>query len=69
MLWVLKKSSLWDDSFEHSKHMLKLMHKKILTFLGKKKVYEKIFLASYNHATSNLAIYSHETSQDKLPEA
>ena len=23
----------------------------------------------YNHATSNLAIYSHETSQDKLPEA
>ena len=24
---------------------------------------------SYNHVTSNLAIYSHETSQDKLPEA
>ena len=24
---------------------------------------------TYNHATSNLAIYSHETSQDKLPEA
>ena len=23
----------------------------------------------YNHATSNLAIFSHETSQDKLPEA
>ena len=23
----------------------------------------------YNHATSNLAIYFHETSQDKLPEA
>ena len=23
----------------------------------------------YNHATSNLAIYSHETPQDKLPEA
>ena len=23
----------------------------------------------YNHATSNLAIYSHETSQDKLSEA
>ena len=24
---------------------------------------------AYNHATSNLAIYSHETSHDKLPEA
>ena len=24
---------------------------------------------TYNHATSNLAIYSHETSQDKLSEA
>ena len=23
----------------------------------------------YNHSTSNLAIYSHETSQNKLPEA
>ena len=23
----------------------------------------------YNHTTSNLAIYSHETSQDKLSEA
>ena len=23
----------------------------------------------YNHTTSNLAIYSHETSQDKLTEA
>ena len=23
----------------------------------------------YNNATSNLALYSHETSQDKLPEA
>ena len=24
---------------------------------------------AYNHATSNFAIYSNETSQDKLPEA
>ena len=24
---------------------------------------------NYNHATSNLAIYFHESSQDKLPEA
>ena len=24
---------------------------------------------TYNHTASNLAIYSHETSQDKLPEA
>ena len=24
---------------------------------------------AYNHATSNLAIYSYESSQDKLPEA
>ena len=24
---------------------------------------------TYNHTTSNLAIYSHETSQDELPEA
>ena len=27
------------------------------------------FNSFYNQATSNLAIYSHETSQDKLPEA
>ena len=27
------------------------------------------FGQTYNHATSNLAIYSNETSQDKLPEA
>ena len=28
-----------------------------------------VYLKSYNHATTNLAIYSNETSQDKLPEA
>ena len=28
-----------------------------------------LHLDIYNYATSNLAIYSHETSQDKLPEA
>ena len=28
-----------------------------------------IVCGDYNHATSNKAIYSHETSQDKLPEA
>ena len=28
-----------------------------------------ISLTAYNHATSNLAIYSHETSEDKLSEA
>ena len=29
----------------------------------------KLNLPGYNHATSNLAIHSHETSQDKLSEA
>ena len=33
MLWVLKQSSQWDGSFEHQKHMLKLMGKKIFTIL------------------------------------
>ena len=28
-----------------------------------------LIMLTYNHATSNLAIYSHETSQDKLSEA
>ena len=32
-------------------------------------VSEWIHESSYNHATSNLAIYSHETSKDKLLEA
>ena len=31
--------------------------------------YSLIDVSNYNHATSNLAIYSHETSQDKLSEA
>ena len=29
----------------------------------------RYYVASYNQATSNLAIYSHETSQHKLSEA
>ena len=40
-----------------------------INIFRQKKVFEKIFLASYNQATSNLAIYSHETSQDKLLKA
>ena len=28
-----------------------------------------IRFSTYNHTTNNLAIYSHETSQDKLSEA
>ena len=31
--------------------------------------FDDVMKSIYNHATSNLAIYSHETSQDKLPEA
>ena len=30
MLWVLKRPSQRDGSFEHPKHMLKIMGKKIL---------------------------------------
>ena len=33
MLWVLKKPCRRDGSFEHPKHMLKLMDKKIITTL------------------------------------
>ena len=33
MLWVLKEPSQWDSSFEHPKHMFKLMGKKIITIL------------------------------------
>ena len=33
MLWVLKESSQLDGSFEHPKHMLKIMGKKIFTIL------------------------------------
>ena len=36
MLWVLKKTSQLDGSFEHPKHMLKLTGKKIFTVLGSK---------------------------------
>ena len=32
-------------------------------------IYAKCFAKSYNHATSCLAIYSHEASRDKLSEA
>ena len=38
MLWVLKRKSQWDGSFEHPKHMLKIMGKKIYL-----KFYAKIF--------------------------
>ena len=33
MLWVSKEPSQWDGSFEHPKHMLKLIGKKIFTIL------------------------------------
>ena len=33
MLWVLKKTSQWDGSFENPKHMLKTMGKQIFTIL------------------------------------
>ena len=33
MLWVLKRTSQWDGSFEHPKHMFKIMGKKIFTLL------------------------------------
>ena len=38
MLWVLKKKTTpqCDGSFEHPKHMLKLMGKKIFTILRSK---------------------------------
>ena len=39
MLWVLKRTSQWDGSFEHPKHMLKLMGKKILTILRSQKLF------------------------------
>ena len=34
MLWVLKRTSQWDGSFEHPKHMFKLMDKAINAILG-----------------------------------
>ena len=34
MLWVLKEPSQWDGSFEHPKHMFKLMGKEINVILG-----------------------------------
>ena len=34
MLWVLKELSQWDGSFEHPKHMFKLMGKGINAILG-----------------------------------
>ena len=34
MLWVLKEPSQWDGSFEHPKHMIKLMDKKIIAILS-----------------------------------
>ena len=33
MLWVLKELSQWDGSFEHPKHMVKLMGKGINAIL------------------------------------
>ena len=34
ILWVLKRTvSIWDGSFEHSKHMFRWMGKKIITIL------------------------------------
>ena len=39
MLWILKEPSQWNGSFEHPDHMLKLMSKKILTFLRSKNLF------------------------------
>ena len=36
MLWVLKEPSHWDGSFEHPKHMFKLMGKKMIVFYSQK---------------------------------
>ena len=36
MLWVLKRTVSMDSSFEHPKHMLKLMGKRIFTILCSK---------------------------------
>ena len=40
MLWVLKPSQ-WDGSFEHPKHILKLMGNKIFTILRSKIMFIK----------------------------
>ena len=34
MLWVLKRTSQWDGSFEHPKRLFKLMGKEIKAILG-----------------------------------
>ena len=56
-------------SLESNAHLILYFH------LGKNELYKNIAYYKcsgkdfYNHATSNLAIYSHETSQDMLSEA
>ena len=45
MLWVLKRTVSKDGSFEHPKHMLKLMGKKIFT-IDTEKICSGKFLTS-----------------------
>ena len=46
-----KESSQWDGSFEHPKHMLKLMGKKIFTILCSKFLYIKSQVSWWGNAT------------------
>ena len=41
MLWVIKRTASMGGSFEHPKHMLKLMAKKIFTILRSKNCLSK----------------------------
>ena len=45
------------------------MSKHTQDILGMSLLHQSLHRYSYNHAASNLEVYSHETSQDKLSEA
>ena len=46
MLWVLKEPSQWDGSFEHPKHLLKMMGKNIFTVYAEKIVNLNLWIKS-----------------------
>ena len=52
MLWVLKRTVSMRRFFEHPKHMLKLMGKKIFTFLRQK----LLFILTYGYAVIQLKL-------------
>ena len=69
-IFVMVESCLWQKmkQKEQNKEKLYKCNKTTWDYFRSTRVAGNFSSNNYNHRTGNLAIYSHVTSQDKLPE-